>query len=322
MKRRDFITKSVGVGLVAGTGLALGTTNELFASTTSSSEKSGLSGNGNVTAKVGKYDLVAVMGGEPEDMFDKAIASLGGMEKYVKKGQKVVVKPNIGWDVIPERAANTNPKLVKRIIEHCFKAGAKEVVVFDFTCDNWQKTYKNSGIEAAVKEAGGQIAPGNNESSYKPVTVAKGKKLKEAKEHELILNADVFINVPILKNHQGSTLSISMKNLMGIVWDRGFWHRTDLHQFIADYATYRKPDLNIVDAYRVMKKNGPKGVSEADVVLMKSLIISEDIVAADAAAAKLFGLEPKSIDYIRIAHEMGVGRMDIDKLNINRIKIA
>jgi uncharacterized protein (DUF362 family) len=320
MERRDFITKSVGAGLVAGAGLALVNTNDLFASTAGSSSESAHSANGG-SAKLGKYDLVAVMGGEPEDMFDKAIASMGGMEKFVKKGQKVVVKPNIGWDVTPECAANTNPKLVKRIIEHCYKAGAKEVVVFDFTCDNWQKCYENSGIEKAVKEAGGRMAPGNNESSYKPISIAKGQKLKEAKEHELILNSDVFINVPILKHHHGSTLSISMKNLMGIIWDRGYWHKTDLHQCIADFASYRKPDLNIVDAYRVMKKNGPKGVSVADVQLVKSLIISEDIVAADAAAAKIFGLEPKTIDYIRLAHDMGVGRMDIDKLNINRIKI-
>jgi uncharacterized protein (DUF362 family) len=254
-------------------------------------------------------------------MFDKAIATLGGMSKYVKKGQKVVVKPNIGWDKTPEFAATTNPFLVKRIVESCIQAGAKEVVVFDFTCDQWQKCYTNSGIEKAVKDAGGKMAPGNNESSYKPVLVPKGLKLKDAKEHELILNADVFINVPVLKSHGGSTLTICMKNLMGIVWDRGYWHRNDLHQCIADYATYRKPTLNIVDAYRVMKKNGPKGVSVADVQTMKSLIISEDIVAADAASAKLFGLDPVTIDYIRIATEMGVGRMDLDKLKINRIKV-
>jgi uncharacterized protein (DUF362 family) len=322
MKRRDFLTKSLGAGLVAGAGLTLANTNNLFASTNSSAETNELFASENLKSGDGNYDLVAVMGGEPEEMFDKAIAAMGGMGKYVKKGQKVVVKPNIGWDVVPENAANTNPALVKRIIEHCYKAGAKEVVVFDFTCDNWQKTYKNSGIEKAVKDAGGTIVPGNNESSYKPITVPKGVKLKDAKEHEQILNADVFINVPILKHHHGSTLSIAMKNLMGIVWDRGFWHRNDLHQCIADFATYRKPDLNIIDAYRVMKKNGPKGVSAADVVTMKSLIISEDIVAADAAAAKLFGLDPKSVDYIRIASEMGVGRMDLDKLNINRIKVA
>lgn len=308
MKRRDFITKSLGAGILAGTGLALGKADGLFAAES----------NANMAET---FDLIAVMGGEPDIMFDRAIAALGGINKYVKKGQKVVVKPNIGWDKTPDYAATTNPILVKRIVEQCMQAGASEVVVFDFTCDQWQKCYKNSGIEQAVKEAGGKTASGNSESSYKPVVVPKGIKLKEAKEHELILNADVFINVPVLKSHGGSTITVSMKNLMGIVWDRGYWHRNDLHQCIADFATYRKPTLNVVDAYRVMKKNGPKGVSLADVQTMKSLIVSEDIVAADAAAAKLFGLDPVTIDYIRIASEMGVGRMDLDKLKINKIKV-
>lgn len=308
MKRRDFLTKTIGAGLLTGAGLSMGGFDKVFAGST----------NMNAAAS---YDLTAVMGGEPDVMFDRAILAMGGIEKYVKKNQTVVVKPNIGWDASPERAANTNPLLVKRIVEHCIKAGAKEVYVFDFSCDNWQKCYSNSGIEKAVKDAGGKMAPANTESYFHPVQIKNGKKLKAAKEHELILSSDVFINVPVLKNHGGATVTIAMKNLMGIIWDRGYWHKNDLHQCIADYVTYRKPTLNVVDAYRVMKKNGPKGVSVEDVISMKSLIISPDIVAADAAATKLFGLEPNSIDHIRIASEMGVGRMDLNKLNINRIKI-
>jgi uncharacterized protein (DUF362 family) len=309
MKRSEFLTRSFGAGILAGTGLAFGNVNDLLAS-------------GSSITSAEDYYLTAVMGGEPAEMFDKAIAALGGMGKYVKKNQKVVVKPNIGWDATPEKAADTNPLLVKRIIEHCLQAGAKEVVVFDFTCDNWQKCYANSGIEKAVKDAGGKIAPGNEEKYYHPVKVPKGKNLTDAKEHELILGADVFINVPILKNHEGASLTISMKNLMGIVWDRGYWHRNDLHQCIADFATYRKPTLNVVDAYRVMMKNGPRGRSINDTVVMKSLLVSADMVAADAAAAKLFGIEPAAIDHIRIASEMGAGRMDLDKMKINRIKMA
>ncbi|HOK51673.1 MAG TPA: DUF362 domain-containing protein, partial [Bacteroidales bacterium] len=267
------------------------------------------------------YDLVAVMGGEPDVMFDRAIAAMGGIGKYVKKGMRVVVKPNIGWDKTPEYAANTNPLLVKRIVEHCFQAGAKEVLVFDNTCDQWQRCYTNSGIEKAVKDAGGKLIPGNSEGYYHPVNIAAGKRLKQTKEHEAILESDVFINVPVLKSHGGATLTIAMKNMMGIVWDRGYWHRNDLHQCIADFASYRKPTLNIIDAYRVMKQNGPKGVSLSDVVTMKSLIISEDIVAADAAAAKLFGLNPENVDYIKIAAQMGIGNMNLEKLNIGRIKV-
>jgi len=306
MKRRDFLVKGLGAGFAAG---LLAKHSNIF------------SAESIVSPSKGSFDLVAVMGGEPDAMFDRAIASMGGIGKYVKKGMRVVVKPNIGWDKTPEYAANTNPLLVKRIVEHCLQAGAKEVLVFDNTCDQWQRCYSNSGIEKAVKDAGGKIIPGNNEGYYHPVNIPKGKRLKQTKEHEAILESDVFINVPVLKSHGGATLTIAMKNMMGIIWDRGYWHRNDLHQCIADFASYRKPTLNVIDAYRVMKQHGPKGVSLSDVTTMKALIVSEDIVAADAAAAKLFGLNPSDVDYIRIASEMGIGNMNLEKLNIERIKI-
>jgi len=308
MDRRDFIKKSIQAGIIVGSASTLGKYSSLFASTTS-----------NPFHPSNNYDLVAIKGGEPDVMFDKAIESLGGMKSFIKKGQKVVVKPNIGWDVIPERAGNTNPALVKRIVQHCYEAGAKEVYVFDNTCDDWKRCYSNSGIEKAVKDAGGKVVSGDSERYYQEVEVKQGKKLKDAKVHELILDSDVFINVPILKHHSSAELTIAMKNLMGNVWDRGYWHRNDLHQCIADFTSYRKPDLNIVDAYYVMKRNGPRGVSKGDVVLMKSQIISTDIVAADAASAKLFGKEPEEISYIKLAAEMNIGTMDLSKLNINRI---
>jgi uncharacterized protein (DUF362 family) len=266
-------------------------------------------------------DLVAVKGGEPDVMFDKAMEAYGGMKSFVKKGQTVVIKPNIGWDVVPDRAGNTNPKLVGRIIEHCIQAGAKEVYVFDNTCDDWKRCYTNSGIEKIAKEKNATIVPGNSESYYHKITIDNGKRLKEAAVHELILKCDVFINVPVLKHHSSSKLTVGMKNLMGIVWDRGYWHQNDLHQCIADCATRCKPTLNVVDAYNVMMRNGPRGVSKADVTQMKSLIVSTDIVAADTAAAKLYGIEPNDIAYINYADEMKVGRKDLSKLNIKRIVV-
>ena len=306
MKRRDFIWKSINAGLFTGAALSLGGFGKIFANTVHSSLP---------------YDLVAVKDGEPDLMLDKALQALGGIQNFVKKGQTIVVKPNIGWDVSPERAADTNPLLIKRIIEHCFTAGAKEVYVFDNTCDKWSACYKNSGIEKAAKDAGAKVAPGHSESYYQQVSVPEGKNLKEAKVHELILSSDVFINVPVLKSHGSARLTIAMKNLMGIVWDRRFWHRNNLNQCIADFATYRKPDLNIVDAYNVMTKNGPRGVSKADVVKMKYLIVSTDMVAADAAAAKIFGMDPDDVKYIQMANDLEVGRKDLTKLNIGRIKV-
>ena len=307
MKRREFIQKSVGAGLMTGAALSFGSVGNLLANTSSVPDL--------------PYDMIAIKGGEPEAMFDKAIASLGGMSKFVKKNQTVVVKPNIGWDASPERAANTNPKLIARIIEHCFRAGAKEVYAFDNTCNEWTRCYKNSGIESAVKSAGGKMVPGNTQNYYQQVELKNGKSLKTTKIHELILSSDVFINVPVLKNHGGATLTVAMKNLMGIVWDRKYYHDHDLQQCIADFAAFRKPDLNIVDAYRVMKRNGPRGVSVADITTMKYQLISPDIVAIDTAAAKVFGIQPQQVRHIALAEAEGAGTSNLDSLRINRLTI-
>lgn len=266
-------------------------------------------------------DLVAVRNGEPDAMFDRGIEALGGIKAFVKKGQKVLIKPNIGWDVAPERAGNTNPALVAHVIKRCLQAGAKEVYVFDHTCDNGPRCYRTSGIEAAVKQAGGKIAPGDSESYYQTVSVTGASTLKTTKEHELILGCDVFINMPILKTHSSSRVTVTMKNLMGNVWDRGFWHGNDLHLCIAEYAAYRKPALNIVDAYNVMKRNGPRGVSVDDVQMMKAQIISTDMVATDVAATKLLGLDPERVRHIVLAAERGVGKKDLGALNISRIAL-
>lgn len=278
------------------------------------------------SGRSGNYDLVAVMGGEPVEMFRKGIAEMGGMGRYVKKGQKVCVKPNIGWDKAPEMAANTNPLLVAEIVRQCLAAGASEVTVFDHTCDDWRKCYSNSGIEEAAKKAGAKVVPADQESYYKPVSIAKAKILKSTKIHEAILNADVWINVPVLKNHGGAKMSISMKNLMGIVWDRGFFHKNDLQQCIADISSLeRRPALNVVDAYRLMKTNGPRGRSEADVVNSKALFLSQDMVAVDTAATNFFNqvreMPLTDVGHLSRGESIGVGTMKLDTLKIKRVKI-
>jgi len=306
MKRRDFVRKSAGAGIAAGAALGL-------------RAYGGIYGNGSY---VPAYDMVAIMGGKPEVMFDLGIQELGGMGQFVGKGQKVLVKPNIGWDRTPEYAACTNPALVKRIIEHCFKAGAREVYVFDHTCDNWISCYKNSGIEKAARDAGAKVVPGNSETYYQEITIEGAKVLKKAKVHRVLLETDIFINVPVLKDHDSTRMTCCLKNMMGVVWDRAFWHRNNLHQCIADYALYsRKPVLNVIDCYNVMTKNGPQGVSKEDVANLMSQIITTDWVAGDAAAARMLKLDPAGVDYIKIAHSMGTGNMNLDSLNIRRIKI-
>lgn len=310
MKRRDFFKSATLVGL------ATIFKPKALASITTSGEM----------AVQTSPDMIAVMGGEPGAMLIRAMKELGGIGNYVKKGQKVVIKPNIGWDKRPELAANTNPELISTLIKLCKSAGASEIIVFDHTCQNWQKCYENSGISKAVADAGGKIVPGNDESYYREVDIPQGVNLKKTKIHKAILDCDVWFNVPILKHHGGAKNTISMKNLMGIVWDRGFFHSHDLHQCIADIATFhKKPALNIVDAYRILKSNGPQGKSESDVVLLKSLIISPDYVAVDTASMKMFSqvvpTEMKDVRYIDLAEKLKVGTQHIEKLNVKRIKM-
>jgi len=310
MDRREFLKKAISGTIVAGSTLALGGVGTFWstAAIAAGPEKN--------------WDLVAVRGGEPDAMFDNAISAYGGMQAFVSKGSKVVVKPNIGWDVSPERGGNTNPALVARIVEHCLDAGAAEVIVFDHSCDNWRQCYLNSGIQKAVENAGGKMVSADSKGYYREASVPKGRRLTSALVHQALLDADVFFNVPVLKDHSSSMITAGMKNLMGVVWDRWYWHRNDLHQCIADFASFRKPDLTIVDAYNVMKRNGPRGVSVNDVVNMKAQVLSTDPVAADAAAAKLYGAEPADIRHIKLAAEMGLGRMDLQNLSINRIKLG
>lgn len=306
MNRRDFLKTSTGAAMAAGAAYSIGGVNDLLRP---------------VSATAG-YDMVAIMGGNPDAMFDLGIQELGGIGTFVKKGQKVLIKPNIGWDVTPELSANTSPILVKRIIEHCLKAGAKEVYVFDHTIDNWLNCYKNSGIEKAAKAAGAKVVPGNSESYYQQVDIPRGVKLQSAKVHQLLLETDVFINVPVIKDHNSTRMTCCLKSTMGLVWDRGYWHSNNLNQCIADFALYeKKPALNIIDGYNVMVKHGPQGVSKEDIVNMKSQIITTDWVAGDVAAARMLGVPVEKIEYIALAAKMGLGNMNLDSLNIKRIKM-
>ncbi|MEN6469619.1 MAG: DUF362 domain-containing protein [Smithella sp.] len=304
--RRELISKGLSLGLVAGGAVILGKPDFLLAK-----EK-----------PAGIPDLVAVKNGEPDAMFKKAIELMGGMNQFVKKGQTVVVKPNIGFPRVPEVGATTNPLLIKTIIESCYAAGAKRVYVFDnvvtTTSSNARNCYKLSGIEDAAKTARGIVVP-IDDFSFRRVKIPGGKTLKTADVPGLVLDCDVFINAPVLKHHSSAHLSIAMKNLMGIVKNRMEYHLTGLDQCIADFCLYRKPDLNVVDAYRVLMSRGPSGPVDpksANVQLKKTLLISKDIVAIDAAAARIFGKEPEDIGYIKIAHAQKTGNMILKELKI------
>jgi uncharacterized protein (DUF362 family) len=304
--RRDFLK----------TGLALAAT------VTAGRFSRALAADAPAAAPAARTILAAVRDGSRTAMLDRALSELGGLGRFVRPGQTVLIKPNIGWDVPPERGANTDPELVGRLVTLCREAGAKSVSVFDHTCDQWQKCYATSGIEQAVKDAGGIVVTGDDHSLYRPVEIPRGVKLKSAEVHSLVLDSDVFINVPVLKHHSGSLMTGAMKNLMGVVWDRRFYHRNDLHQCIADLLTFKQPTLNIMDAYHPMVRNGPRGRAEDDVVEMKSLLACTDIVAIDAAAARYLGHEPSAIRHIGLAADLGIGTANLDSLDIRRIKLG
>ncbi|OVE73887.1 hypothetical protein BVX94_02475 [bacterium B17] len=323
MKRRRFLKTSAAVSAAA---VAL--PNLALSSKTASGESI--------------PDLVYVRNGEPGPMTDKAIEALGGMEKFVQKNQTVVVKPNIAWRKIPEDGANTHPMVVKRVVEHCIKAGAKKVLVFDHAVQKEEICWEKSGIGAVVKAAGGTMVTAADEKMYHETDFPKAKYVKKRKVHELVMEADVFIDLAVLKNHTGAKYTAAIKNLMGCVWDRQAYHWNDkkqknveLHQNIADFMTLRKPDLSIVDGYRVTLRGGPhKAVRADDVFVQKRLYASADPVAVDAMSSyALIESEPKcrkeelrinkpaDVDYIKIASDMGMGSMDLDKMAIQKITV-
>ena len=268
-------------------------------------------------------DLVGVRDGPPMRMFDAGIKALGGIGRFVKKGQSVLVKPNIGWNRTPSEGATTNPDLVGRIVAAAYEAGARKVYCFDHPDqDKLERAcYLRSGIEDAVKRNGGEMRPGSDLRAYRRVTIPGAQVLKEALVHELYLDCDVVINVPVLKSHGACHMSAAVKNLMGVVWDRQFWHHTDLSRSIAEFPLLRKPDLNVIDAFLVMMEHGPYGATSDDLDLKKMQLLSTDAVLADAAAARVLGLKPENIPYLKMAAQLGVGSMDLDRAAVRRISL-
>lgn len=255
--------------------------------------------------------------GTPAEKLEKAVGLVGGIGKYVKKGNSVVIKPNFAWERTPEQAANTNPDLVEALIKMCQRAGASRVTVVEHTCDrDSAAVFRISGAAAAVKKAGGRLISADKQTMYRKISIPRGKVLKSDECVRDILDADVFINVPIAKVHGAATVTASMKNLMGANWDRGNWHGKDLHQCIADYSTAVKPHLIVLDAIRILTTNGPKGPGE--VKNTGEVIAGTDPVAIDAYAVKLLGKNIKDVRYIGYAQALGLGVSDLSKVKVVR----
>ncbi len=265
-------------------------------------------------------DLAVVRGGSPAAITRKAIEAVGGMGRFVRPGDTVVVKPNIGWDREPRYAANTNPEVISTVISLCYAAGAKKVKVFDNTCNAAAMCYVNSGIAEAVKKAGGHISH-INKDKFVPGNFPEGSAMKSWPIYRDAVECDCFINVPIAKHHGLSRLTLSMKNLMGICGgNRGEIH-WNIDAKLPELVRFINPDLTIIDAYRILLRNGPSGGNVKDVKLTKTVIAGTDPVLADAYAATLFDIKPGDIGYIRIAGEAGLGNMNIAAANIKKISV-
>jgi uncharacterized protein (DUF362 family) len=299
--RRDFIKSSVGTAFVlslSNFGLA-----EVF---------------GQPMEEDSFPDLAVVTNGTPALMTRKAMELLGGMKKFVSKGDIVVVKPNIGWDRNPEQAADTNPEVVAEVIKMCLECGARKVKVFDRTCNNPSRCYENSGIKKAASEAGAEVSY-VVDTGFSMMKFPQGEVLKKWYMYKPAIEADVLINIPIAKHHGLPKLTLGMKNLMGIMGgDRGEIH-WNIDDNLADLANFVRPELTILDAYRILVRNGPQGGSLKDVIEKKTIIAGKNIATVDAYGATLFDMKPTDLGFVVKANKLGLGEIDLNKVNIKKI---
>ncbi len=319
MDRRDFLIRSGRVG--AGVAAACGLGYWLHSRSQHPGRELSASQVRNYRVDIGSElpRMAVASGGAPDALALAAMAALGGMGKFVSRGDVVVLKPNIGWDRVPQQAANTNPDLVKSLVEQCFQAGAKKVVVTDVSCNDPRRCFMRSGIARAAESVGATVLL-PEERKFRDYRL-NGELLSVWPIYTPILEADKIINVPIVKHHNLSRVTIGMKNWYGILGGR----RNQLHQNvdvgIADLATFVRPTLTVLDAYRVLMANGPQGGNLNDVKLVKTVVAGVDPVAIDAFGASFLGLKAEQIPYIVIGHQRGLGNMNYAELQVKYVSL-
>jgi uncharacterized protein (DUF362 family) len=250
----------------------------------------------------------------------QVLEPLGGISKFVNTGDNVVIKPNMAWDRNPAQAANTHPQVIKALVELSLDAGAKKIMVFDRTCNEERRCYVNSGIQKAMETVKDRRLKYFHPDSrkYVPVDIKRGKAVRQLSIYRDALEADTYINVPVAKHHSLSRLTLGLKNSMGVLGgDRGQMHH-NLGQKLADLATVVRPKLTLIDATRILLRNGPQGGDIDDVRVMDTVIASADLVACDAYATTLFDLQPEDISSTVAAYNMGLGEMDLTRMKIIR----
>lgn len=300
MNRRDFLKSAA----ITGASLALPTALDPILARLGAAEKT---------------DLAVARGTPPAEITRAAVDALGGMKRFVSRGDVVVVKPNIGWDRTPEYAANTNPAVVAALVGLCLEAGAKTVKVFDHPVTDARRTYKQSGIADAAAAAGAYVTF-IDDRKFRDMRI-NGRSLKSWPLYTEVFDADKVINVPIAKTHGISGLTLGMKNWMGVMggWRGRIHQRVD--ESIVDLAMFIKPALTILDAVRILTANGPQGGNLADVKRLNMVIAGTDAVAVDAYGATLFGMKPAELGCVRIGHELGLGSMDLEGIRIKKITV-
>lgn len=264
--------------------------------------------------------LAVAHGPSPTAITRAAVGALGGMQRFVARGARVVVKPNIGWDRTPEQAANTNPEVVAELVKMALEAGARSVLVMDNPCNDPRRCYQRSGIADAVKAVGGTV------DFFEDSRVRKmklgGERLKEWEVHPAIVEADVRINCPVAKHHGLGELTLGMKNWMGSIGGpRGRLHQ-DLGTSIVDLAAFFKPQLTIIDGVRILTRGGPQGGSLSDVKRLDTVIATADPVAAEARGVILAGRKPEEFTHIARAAGRGLGRASWSAVEEKLIEVA
>ena len=253
--------------------------------------------------------------GEPRALVRKALENLGGMRRFISHQDVVVIKPNIAWDRAPDQAANTNPELVAEVVQQCWSAGAKRVIVTDVSCNEAQRCFHRSGIQSAARAAGAEVLLPDPDA-FRDVEIG-GVVLKSWPVFAPFLEADKILNLPIAKHHGLTGATLGMKNWYGILGGRRSRLHQQIHQSLADLAAFVLPTLTIMDCYRILLRNGPTGGNLEDVALKKTVVAGTDPVALDAYVAKAYwDLDSESLPYLQFAANRGLGTANFEKLAI------
>jgi len=266
-------------------------------------------------------EMAIIQGDDPTQLTRQALVELGGIKRFVSRADIVVVKPNIGWDRMPEQAANTNPLVVAEIVRQCWDAGARRVIVTDVSCNDPRRCFQRSGIaEAAQRENAEVILP--DPARFKEVDV-QGEILRAWPILDAFLNADKIINIPIAKHHSLTGTTLGMKNWYGILGGPRHQLHQKINESLADLADFMRPTLTILDCYRVLLRNGPTGGNLEDVALKKTLVAGTDPVALDAYVAKAYwNLEADALPYLKMAASRGLGTYQFEKVRTQVKKVS